>query len=350
MRPQAGPQDVVSIFVVSSRLTRPTISRKLIHSFLPPTSFKGENQVAETDSYTQDAVRRAMAEDVEKKVYDRIKGDFLKLKFLGAGGVILLVVLGLFHQQIFSLIVSYGNETYKRLMDDHYKRGLELQSKLENTRTLIESDVASHFADFSKQRRAIMALEAEVNASLHEASDLVHTLTDLRQTITQRTAASQSTATDAQAQLKELQARVDQSLARIDSLVSNQNTIVSQLKIIKADVPDNRVTAQATPLEVKRKIIIYFQFAGFVRSEATGISDKLRVAGWEIPGEERTPIAANKADTNQIRYNPSDAADAQRLKQDADSALRALGIPVDLKLQPYPKGPPGIIEIWILKP
>jgi hypothetical protein len=54
----------------------------------------------------------------------------------------------------------------------------------------------------------------------------------------------------------------------------------------------------------------YFQFAGgFTRQQAQAISAEIQKLGWNIPGEDRTPLAVG---TNKIRFSPSSPADRQK--------------------------------------
>src|SRR5260370_515670 len=174
--------------------------------------------MADLNEFVQEAVRKAIADDVEGKVYDKIKGDFLKLKFLGGAGAVLILIFGLYHQQVFSWIVSYGKTEFFQTLDDVAKKGEALQSKLEITRNLIESDVMNHRTHFNEQKRELTAFQAELNASVHEAQDLHDGLVDSRNALAERTASSQSAASEAQAQLKVVQSRLDEGTARIDAL------------------------------------------------------------------------------------------------------------------------------------
>jgi DNA/RNA endonuclease G (NUC1) len=86
--------------------------------------------------------------------------------------------------------------------------------------------------------------------------------------------------------------------------------------------------------------IVYLQFAGLTRDEASEISGRLQVLGWNMPGEERV-----KESTNEVRFNPSVAADetaAELLAAD----LRAMGRTA-VTATGNQLIPAGKLEIWL---
>jgi type VI protein secretion system component VasK len=54
--------------------------------------------MAENDAVVVEILKKAIEGNIEKRVYDKIKNDILKLKVFGAAGVALLSLLILFHQ------------------------------------------------------------------------------------------------------------------------------------------------------------------------------------------------------------------------------------------------------------
>jgi hypothetical protein len=65
------------------------------------------------NEYVREAVQRALEGDIEERVYERIKGDLSRLKFLGGVGAILLLVAGYFHEPIFRFIIDVGGKEFK---------------------------------------------------------------------------------------------------------------------------------------------------------------------------------------------------------------------------------------------
>jgi hypothetical protein len=128
-----------------------------------------------------------------------------------------------------------------------------------------------------------------------------------------------------------------------DKLATLLNTLEKRNVLSSSDV-ESQNKSPATDLP---KPIVYFQFAGFTREEAIAISKGIADAGWRLPGQVRIAAAAN---TNQIRFNPLDEKIAERLKRDADEALKKQGFNIVLTLQPNNIVKPGIPEIWIYKP
>jgi DNA/RNA endonuclease G (NUC1) len=86
---------------------------------------------------------------------------------------------------------------------------------------------------------------------------------------------------------------------------------------------------------------VEFQFAGMTREEAVDISQRVKVLGWRITGEERTGAAAGQ---NEVRYGAeADKADADLLVSD----LKALGLSKVCCAKRNPTIKPRFLEIWI---
>ncbi|MEG9525440.1 MAG: DNA/RNA non-specific endonuclease [Hyphomicrobiales bacterium] len=87
--------------------------------------------------------------------------------------------------------------------------------------------------------------------------------------------------------------------------------------------------------------IVYVQFAGMARSDVQALSARLKLLGWTLPGEERTPAAAG---LDEVRYAAT--ADDQRAAELLAADYRALGQD-GVKAVPNPQVKRGIIEVWL---
>jgi hypothetical protein len=86
---------------------------------------------------------------------------------------------------------------------------------------------------------------------------------------------------------------------------------------------------------------VYFQFAGMTREEAVRISDQLKERGWQIPGEERTSLAAGQ---NEVRYGAeADKPAAEMLVED----LKALALKGCCVVKRNPEVAAGTVEVWV---
>ena len=65
------------------------------------------------DDYVREALKNAVESDIEKRVYERIKGDLFRLKFIGGLGGVLIAVLLAFHQPVFTFVVNRGGEGFR---------------------------------------------------------------------------------------------------------------------------------------------------------------------------------------------------------------------------------------------
>lgn len=87
--------------------------------------------------------------------------------------------------------------------------------------------------------------------------------------------------------------------------------------------------------------IVYVQFAGMARGDVQALSASLRLLGWTLPGEERTPAAAG---LDEVRYAAT--ADDRRAAELLAADYRALG-QSGVKAVANPQVKRGITEVWI---
>lgn len=314
--------------------------------------------MADVDQYLIDAIRKVTESDIEQRLYSKIRGDLLQLKFIGGIGASLIAVLALFHQSIFSFVVSQGGgefkqeikrsitteeEAFKAMAADVRATRKIMGEELERLRNDIfqrHSDTVKIKAEFDKQQSELLVEKLKL-------VELIAGMKDTRDVITERIAAAQSTAL-------QLQTYLDESTLKLNSVIRNQTSIVDDLKpsntarLEKVEVlePTRMKESPSANSSLPRKSTVYFQFAGFSREEAKSISEVIKRNGWSIPGEERTTLAIN---TNQIRFSPNDLPIAEALKVDADHALATLGLNITLSLKENSTVKEGVPEIWLYK-
>lgn len=292
------------------------------------------------------AVRDAAQRQVEENVYQRIKGDFLKLKFLGGGGALLLLLIVYFHQAIFSYVVSIGGEAFKRDINEQIKAEQALVAEAKAAHNFIQIQISQSLAAMAASSNELAKLNAEfAKQKVELANELVKldaalkTIRDAKDVIDERVANAQSTAQVAMNQINE-------KAEQLNALTRTQAAILSDLKgrsLVRPTLVETPTIDQGRSQQSQRPTV-YFQFAGFTRERASEISKEIEKDGWAIPGLERTAAAVN---TNQIRFNPSDRNEATQLKRAADSALQRLNLNFSLTLEENPTVKRGIIEIWV---
>ena len=193
----------------------------------------------------------------------------------------------------------------------------------------------SYLDDIIKRQAEVARTRGDLNAQLSQLEEEIKKIDLAKAKITQ----AQS---DAQVAINQLKT----SEPRIAALIANQDTIIAALNSrgIALDKVTNIVVNSIQPVAAEPQGTVYFQFAGFDRPVAKKISDKIREAGWTIPGEERTLAAEN---VNEVRFNAQDRGRADLLTRDANAALHALNFPITLAPKQTDSVKPGILEIWI---
>jgi hypothetical protein len=289
-----------------------------------------------------DIVRKAVEADIEERVYKKIKNDIFKLKIFGSAGAALIALLVVFHKPIFETVVDLGGKNFR----EQIEKSIEKQ-KAENDTMIARYEIVRQGAlketdnltqlSFNNRSRT-----SELQAAFKDESEKLQLALgdakDAREALVQRAGSAQVSADD-------VKKRVDDLTQQVNDVITNQNQIVSRLNAMNA-APNALVDTKQTPIvKAESKVTVYFQFAGFTRPQAEGISRELDKRGWSIPGEERTTAALN---TNQIRFNPADAATADRLLADANEVLKPYGI--TMTGQANTRLTAGIPEIWLFKP
>ena len=296
--------------------------------------------MADTDISVTEILRKAFEADIEKRVYERIRSDLVHLKFIGGfvGGLvgILLLLLLTFHQQIFDTVVDWGG----RNLEDRINSSITTaNNKLDVTRDLFFKDQDTLVSKMHGMRDEISTISDDLKVREREVSDLVSVLSETSDTTRDRIATAQSEAlARAKEQTDSLAAKIAALQKAIAADLKKSGPNVSSAEVDKVDV---KVTTN-----VDRKPVVYFQFAGLERKDAEQISKALQDAGWTIPGEERTPKAVK---TNEIRFNPADAKDAEDLRTLTNKILSDLKLQITLERKPKSDAKPGFVEIWIHK-
>lgn len=305
-----------------------------------------EDQMAD-DNYVREALMKVAESDVEKRVYEKIKGDLFRLKFIGGLAGVSIAVLLAFHQPIFTFVVNRGGEefrdTIKRSLETEETSFKEMLADIKARRAIAAEDLKRLRDDIVSRYDDALKIKAEIDQEKDKLDNLIKQYRETAERVqvnVERVATAQSTASLAVD-------RAERAMVELAALLKNQNTIIQELQ--KKNVVSPSVVAlhaQSTVTDTP-KPTIYFQFAGFAREEAVAISNDIAKTGWRIPGQERTSAAVN---TNQIRFNSTDRNTAEQLKKDTDAVLQARGLDISLLLQENPKVKPGIPEIWIYKP
>jgi hypothetical protein len=323
--------------------------------------------MANTDDYVRVAVQGRMQQDVEKSVYEKIKSELRAWKFLGIGGGVIggivVALLLAFHKPVFSLIVTRGGEEFKNEIKaqfekdaKEYKKAVETDIKadlkeverllveLKTRTTLAKEEIGKLRDEFNRQYGDITKIVEDIRKTrgdLVEEKAQLDALLDRQKGSEEAIILANDRATSALEKLG--QARKD-----TDEIIKQYNTIVAELKASKAIAPTVTAIAQDETLiaSEKRRVTVYFQFAGFRREDAVAISKTISDKGWTIPGAERVGAAVN---TNKIRFNPADKQAAMFLLSDANAALQSLRRNIVLEPEPNSSIKPGIPEIWIFQ-
>ncbi len=326
------------------------------------------------DARENSRVQGAISEDaVTRKVDERVRQQLTKLSFLGPAGALLLAFLAYYHKDIIDSVVTYGGTTLRAKIDAEYKNHLatlsQTQDKLREGETRIAStrdifikeqdlfieriartrdEYAALKAEAEKAKDAAEKTKAETEKKTLELADAKTKVEELLKTLKEVSEASQSTrdriVTAQSTTIAEVDLRYRELATKIAAL---QQAVVTDLK--KGSLTSTTIEAVpvAQTTDTERKPTVYFQFAGFERTEAQAISNAIKKFGWTIPGEERTPAAVK---TNEIRYNVENRAAAQQLEKDAQRSLRELNINIALRLRETKEAKSGFVEIWVYKP
>ena len=282
--------------------------------------------------YVREAVQEKIRNDIEDRVYEKIKSELRTWKFLGFSGSLvggaLITLIVAFHEPIFKFIVENGSDNLKKRIEESVKADLAALEKqklmveiqVENGKTNLEKLVAQA----TNSRDEIFKINEEL-AKKHSEFELERERLDA---LVQKQ--------------KEVESNLEINELRVAAALSKLSQ--TQLAVDRIEQGSKTIASITAPASVKTRSTVYFQFAGFQRETAVEISKAISKRGWDIPGEQRSPGAAN---TNQIRYSPADEEIAKQLKIDSDAALRELHFDISLALQSNPAVKPGIPEIWI---
>lgn len=306
-------------------------------------------------------------------VDERIDHYFRNFKYAGGvTGAIIIAAVWYFHKDIINGLVNYGstelvrsietkNKSYLDKSQDLFNKHLETLQKTQqdlqhsqtlfratNDATLKEQDRFSNKVAEFRDQYATLAHHAsnlnekaqqvskETESATKKVSELIRALDEAGEVTRTRIADAQQRAVN----------ESDQRIAALEKrIAAMQTTLVRDLKNIgiNTSIPVTPSSASTEP----HRPTVYFQFAGFTRDEAERISRAISDNGqWNIPGEERTPKAVN---TNEVRFNPSDRVFAEKLVQDANNALKKLGINIQLVGKENKAVRQGFAEIWIYK-
>ena len=293
-------------------------------------------------------IQRIKEDEIEQKVYTKIRTDLLHLKFAGAAGLLIVLLLTVFREPILTYVVSSYGDALKRKIEEGFQPQVE-QSKgdlrrMEALRDAIHEQGGIFLQDIIAKQGEVARIRADLDHELNDVKEQITNLEAEREKITQ----AQSDATTAGESAKG-------NAEQIQNLIDKYNSIAKVLSD-KGTLPEDvakpiQQTVNASPT-IGEKGTAYFQFAGgLTRKQAQEISAEIQKLGWNIPGEERTPSAVR---TTKVRFSarhPSDRQKADSLKDDVDTALQKLHIAIPpIETQESKTLKPGILEISIYLP
>jgi hypothetical protein len=293
----------------------------------------------DVDDSVLSIVQKAKEDEIEQRVYQRIKTDLARLRFFGIIGVIILGVLSIFHEQIFRYIVAhYADEVRSDIrsqLSEQIDVAKDFSRKAEAIRDVVQTEHQSILADLTKHEAEVTKVKGELENQLSELNELEkETSLD-----SAKVAQAQSTAEIAIERLK-------RHTPQLNALINNQQEIINALKT-KGITLDRVQSIDATikePYNVEIKGTVYFHYSGPARELAKRVSAKLRDLNWDIPGEERSSSASG---ADEVRYHVGDKDVAEKLTSDSNEVLRELKVPTKLTAVVDRKARPGILEIWI---
>jgi cell division septum initiation protein DivIVA len=298
-----------------------------------------EDDMPDLDENLLVILQKAKEDEIERRIYTKIRQDLTHLKFLGLFGAVVIALLAVFHSQLLTFVIANYGEGLRTTIQNDVKSQTEMLTSSEHrVRAVSDAMVAqsqSYLDDIIKRQAEVARTRGDLNAQLSQLEEEIKKIDLAKAKITQ----AQS---DAQVAINQLKT----SEPRIAALIANQDTIIAALNSrgIALDKVTNIVVNSIQPVAAEPQGTVYFQFAGFDRPVAKKISDKIREAGWTIPGEERTLAAEN---VNEVRFNAQDRGRADLLTRDANTALQALNFPITLAPKQTDSVKPGILEIWI---
>ena len=89
--------------------------------------------MADTDISITEILRKAVETDIEKRVYEKIKTDLLRLKFIGGFAGVIILLLFTFHERVFTTVVDWGGKQ----LEDRIKGSIEHETtRLDTIRDL----------------------------------------------------------------------------------------------------------------------------------------------------------------------------------------------------------------------
>jgi chromosome segregation ATPase len=293
-------------------------------------------------------IQKIKEDEIEKKVYTKIRTDLLHLKFAGAVGLLIVFLLAAFREPILSYVVSSYGDALKTKIVEGFQPQIEQSAsdlkRMEGLRDAIHKQGDFLLQDIIAKQTDVARIRAELDQELNDVKEQITNLEAEREKIIQ----AESDATTAGESAKG-------NAEQIQNLIDKYNSIAKVLSD-KGTLPEDvakpiQQTVNASPT-IGEKGTAYFQFAGgLTRKQAQEISAEIQKLGWNIPGEERTPSAVR---TNKVRFSahhPSDRQKADGLRDDVDTALQKLHIAVSpIETQESKTLKPGILEISIYLP
>jgi low affinity Fe/Cu permease len=305
-----------------------------------------------TDDQVIEAIKKANSEDIEKRVYDKIRGDLLKLKFAGGIGAVIVLLFGLFHQTVFKIVVEQGGGGLKteirNSVDGDLKRLDEIRMKVTAISEMTHRELDGILVSVANHHNEIVGIENRWKSKVDETNSLLDTLTQKATEFAEKAKVFDERIKTAQSTTEALERRYKPIIETIETLAKNQDEIFKNQKeaASQSKTPIATVSKVSVPtIEVSTKGIIYFQFSGYSRDEVNDIRKGLSDAKWTVPGAE----SVQKSTATEVRYNPADEVKAAALLADVKNVLRKLGLSPDISLSREPLVKPGILELWIAK-
>ncbi len=309
----------------------------------------------EIDGDKIELIERQVAENVT----ERVRASLFRL--YAAVGVAVITVLGFVSWDIVDDVKSeIKSEIVQDIENDIKHKRTEISERATETRILAR-----------RASNVIQRVEEQLDEFEPQAADLDETIRKVRAL----NVTSQDLTASYSREIKPLIDNVESLSKRLEVLavqVNQLNTLLSgdevnvatetqqtsqqRSEVIRSVIHSSKQGREDFS-QLRKKITVFFQFAGGRREQAEELSAELKARDYIVPGEDREGNAATR---HEVRYfHEDDRASAQRLADDATQTLRKLGytarnVPdvVVKSLVNYPGKKPslGVLELWLELP
>lgn len=290
------------------------------------------------DEDEQELIRRRLTDDVRETVQKQL------FRTYAMTGTAVIAVLGYANWNIFEDTKAQVVENADAAVQDAVADAQEKIAEL-------KVSVAAQTGRIEYERERAVKVHSQVADQLAKLDLEASNLTTLNESVAALVDARRQLETD----LEDIKARTE----KLSVLGAELKRISEQLRVSDqanaqtyGDVIDKLDNAEKNAQVLAKRPTVYLQFAGGARSKAVELSEKLRVDGFVMPGEERHAGAAGK---REIRYYyEADLEGANALASATLTAMTGMGYADD---EPFTindltgyrgtKPKPGIIELWV---